>query len=91
MIIEYCNEILKNIAEIGIAYKLAFNYGDLEPAIGPKKKNRKRCLARRLQLQGMLYAVRKEMIKLSDNVPDHAVKSYAQAFYRAKEKNKSKT
>jgi hypothetical protein len=91
VIFEYCNEILKSLAEICLAYKLAFNYGDLEPAIGPKKKNRKRCLSRRLQLQGILYAVRKEMIKLSNNVPDHAIKIYAHAFYRAKEKNKSKT
>ena len=91
MIIEYNNDILKNLTEIGIAYKLAFNYGDLKPAITAGKKNRKRCVQRRLQLQGILYAIRKQIIKRSDKVPDEVIKSYAKAFYRAKEKNKSKT
>ena len=91
VIIEYTNDILKNLTDIGIAYKLAFNYADLKPAIKAGKKNRKRCIMRRLQLQGILYAIRKQMIKLSNKVPDEIIKSYAKAFYRAKEKNKTKT
>jgi len=44
IIIEYCNEILKSFTDLGLQYKLAFNYADLKKAKGPSKKNKKRGL-----------------------------------------------
>lgn len=44
IIIEYCNDILKSLTDIGLQYKLAFNFSDLKAAKGPNKLNKKRGL-----------------------------------------------
>lgn len=43
-IIEYCNEILKSVTDLGLSYKMAFNFADLKPAKAPNKLNKKRGL-----------------------------------------------
>jgi hypothetical protein len=43
-ILEYSNEILKSLTNLGLTYKIAFNYGDLKPALKGTKKNKKRCI-----------------------------------------------
>ena len=37
IIVEYTNEILQSLTNLGLAYKLAFNFSDLKNAIGPTK------------------------------------------------------
>lgn len=44
IIVEYCNDIMKSLTDLGIQYKLAFNYSDMKPAKGPNKLNKKRGL-----------------------------------------------
>lgn len=39
LIIEYNNEILKNITSLVLQYKVLFNFSDLHPAPGPSKFN----------------------------------------------------
>jgi hypothetical protein len=46
VIIEYSNEILKSLTNLGLQYKIAFNYADLKKAPGPNKVNKKKCLQR---------------------------------------------
>lgn len=43
-VIEYCNDVLKSITDLGINYKLAFNFSDMKPALKPNKVNKKRSL-----------------------------------------------
>ena len=90
VIIEYCNEILKSITDIGLDYKLAFNYSDLKKAKGPSKKNKKRGLSTTLSYQAPLYALKKILLKKSLNASDQAIVSYQKKFYMDKEKNKPK-
>lgn len=63
IIIEYCNEILKSLTDLGLQYKLAFNYSDLKKAKGPSKKNKKRGLQTTIQYQTPLYTIRKLLLK----------------------------
>ena len=57
-LIEYNNDILKALTNLGVQYKIGFMFSDLTTAIGPTAKNRHRCLQRRIELQAPLYALR---------------------------------
>ena len=70
VIIEYCNEILKSLTDIGLDYKLAFNYADLKKAKGPTKKNKKRALLTTISYQAPLYVLKKQLLKKSLNVSE---------------------
>ena len=49
--IEYNNEILKNLTSIAaVDYRIFFNFTDLHPAVGPSKINKKKCLWRIIEM-----------------------------------------
>lgn len=50
VIIEYNNETLKSLTNLGLEYKIANNFSDLFPATGPSKLNKKKTLMRMIEL-----------------------------------------
>lgn len=76
VVVEYCNDILKSLTDLGLTYKLAFNYGDMKPALKPNKLNKKRSLQTKLQYYTPLYTLKKLMLRRALNVKEEAVKAY---------------
>jgi len=65
VIIEYNNEILKNLTNLGLDFKIVNNFTDLYPAPGPSKANPKRTLWRMLEMQAPLFALKKQILRNS--------------------------
>ena len=89
IIIEYNSEILKNLTNLGLSYKAAFMYSDLNPATGPSKLNKKKTLQRMIELQAPLYSLRKILLQKSmgKNI-DNSIKKYHKQFLANIEKQK---
>ncbi|MFM7857207.1 MAG: hypothetical protein ACKO96_36130, partial [Flammeovirgaceae bacterium] len=50
IVIEYNNEILKNLTNLALEYRIAFNFSDLHAALGPNRINKKKTLQRMIEL-----------------------------------------
>jgi hypothetical protein len=89
VIIEYNNEILKNLSSLGLQYKIAFKFSDLHPATRPSKLNKNKTLWRVIELQAPLYALKKQLLRRSmQGDLDTAIKVYHANFLRKIEEDK---
>jgi hypothetical protein len=89
IVIEYNNEILKNLTNLALEYRIAFNFSDLHAALGPNRINKKKTLQRMIELQAPLFAIKKQMLKsvLGRNV-DFGIKILYEKHIKAKEESK---
>jgi hypothetical protein len=61
---------LKSLTDLGLHYKLAFNFSDLKKAKGPNKLNKKRGLQSSIQYYTPLYVLKKALLKRALHATD---------------------
>lgn len=88
-VIEYNNEILKNLTNLALEFRIANNFTDLHPAPGPSKFNKKKNLWRMIEMQAPLYVIKKQILRRTmEGNFDEAIKKYHEQFLKNKEESK---